>query len=203
MPEHFIQALTSEIKEYRAIDFIVLISGAISCFYSIQRSIITYPFGLISVSLSIYLCYITGIYGDVAINIFYFIMSCYGWYNWHKNKKSDTGKIKITYCTSTENMMYGLIALTSYLILYFSLKKYTDSDVYYIDSFTTALMINGMILMAYRKIENWLYFIVADIISVPLYLYKGLYFSAILFVLLTFMAIVGFAKWKKELLNNE
>lgn len=203
MLRDFIQLFITEFKQRQWLDFIVLITGVISCLYSIKLSILTYPFGLISVSLSIYLCYVTGIYGDVVINIFYFIMSCYGWYNWYNNRKKSTGKIKIAYCSTRENLIYGIITLSSYLVLFFSLKNYTDSNIYYADSFTTALMISGMILMAYRKIENWIYFIIADIISVPLYIYKGLNFSAMLFVLLTIMAFIGNKKWRNELLNDE
>lgn len=177
-------------------EIIASLTGVISVYFSFKKNILTFPFGIISVLLFVKLCFEAGIYADMGINIFYFLMSVYGWISWGKSKEFIIKKLN--------NKLNGyLILLTGFLwlVIFFLLENFTDSNVAWIDSLTTALCISGMLLMAWRNIENWIYLLIANIISIPLYIYKELYFSALLFLILTIFAVLGYLNWKKHLTN--
>lgn len=171
--------------------------GVLSVWFSKKENILVYPTGIISVLIYVYLCYFAGLYADTGINIFYFIMSVYGWYNWVKPVKNKS--LEISRNSINQNLGYAVVAGVLWLILYFVLASYTDSTVPYIDSFTTAICLVGMWLMALKKIENWVLWIIADLISVPLYWHKGLPLTSIQFVLFTIIGVSGYLEWKGKL----
>jgi nicotinamide mononucleotide transporter len=178
--------------------------GVLSVWFSKKENILVYPAGIISILIYVYLCYSVGLYADTGIQVFYFVMSIYGWYNWVSVK--DIGVIdnravtlKISKNTFIQNLGYSAIITILWIALYFLLSVYTDSTVPYIDSFTTAICLVGMWLMTLKKIENWIMWIIADLICIPLYWYKGLPLSSIQFVLFTALAISGYLEWKGKL----
>ena len=171
--------------------------GVLGVWFSKKENIWVYPTGLISVSIYIYLCFKFGLYADMGINVFYFVMSIYGWYNWRRPVQEKT--LKISKNNFVQNIVYGIVVVVLWLGLYFLLSQFTDSTVPYLDSLTTAICLVGMWLMAIKKIENWIYWIVADVISVPLYWYKELPLTSIQFVLFTALAISGYLEWKAKL----
>ncbi len=178
--------------------------GTLSVWFSKKENILVYPTGIISVLIYVYLCYLAGLYADTGINAFYFVMSVYGWYNWssiNKNEVLDSKVrvLKISRSTSTQNIGYAVTTGVLWLGLYFILVNFTDSTVPYIDSFTTAVCLVGMWMMAFKKIENWFMWIIADLISVPLYWYKGLPLTSIQFALFTALAISGYLEWRGKL----
>ena len=131
-------------------------------------------------------------------------MSVYGWYIWTK-KIDDTHHTPISKTTSKEKLMsIGIFIAT--IIFVFIVYKYFDKWtgwVAYVDTITTAIFFVGMWLMAKRKIENWIYWIVGDIISVPLYFYKGFTFTSLQYLGFTLIAIFGYLAWKKHLNNSQ
>jgi nicotinamide mononucleotide transporter len=166
--------------------------------FSLKRRIATYPFGLVGISIYIFLCYHTGIYADMALNIFYGIMSVYGWFRWLKAPLvSDLVSIR----TLTPIQQVCAIAATLLLwgAIYLALVTFTDSSVPILDSATTAFAITGMILMAERYLEYWSCFIVANALSIPLYIHKELHLTAGLFLVLLLAAISGDRRWRLEL----
>jgi nicotinamide mononucleotide transporter len=136
----------------------------------------------------------------MMINGYYFIMSIYGWYIWTK-KVNDTEMTPIS-ITSLQEKKIGIVIFTSTLvfvyIVYTIFDKWTGW-VAYIDTITTAIFFVGMWLMAKRKIENWIFWIIGDIISIPLYFYKGFTFTSLQYLGFTFIAIFGYFAWKKSL----
>ena len=198
----------TQYKSYSTIDItleiVAVIFGFLSVWFSKENKIWVFPTGMISTSIFVYLLLKWGLLGDMMINGYYFIMSIYGWYIWTR-KINETTVTPISRITSKEKKK-GIILFLSTLIFVFIIYKIFDkwtSWVAYVDTITTAIFFVGMWLMAKRKIENWLYWIVGDLITVPLYFYKGLTFSSILYFVLTIIAIYGYFAWKKHLNNNQ
>jgi nicotinamide mononucleotide transporter len=137
------------------------------------------------------------------INGYYFIMSIYGWYVW--TRKVDTENVTPISRVTKREQKFGIVIFVSTLVLVYEVYQFFEmwtNWVAYVDTLTTALFFVGMWLMAKRKIENWYIWIIADIISVPLYLYKGLTFTSIQYFGFTILAIFGFLAWKKNLSNS-
>ncbi len=170
--------------------------GLFSVWYSKNRSILVYPTGLMSVLIYVYLCYQHGIYADMALNMFYGLMSLYGWYRW-QNGAYDDDRIVIGSLTGRGQLNYFVVSCALWLLIYLWLTKSTDSTVPILDSFTTGFAITGMLLMAEKKIENWIYWIVVDAISIPLFWYKGLYLTSLQFFIFCILAWLGLREWRR------
>ena len=179
------------------LEILGVLFGTLSVWFSKKENILVYPTGIVSVVIYVYLCYDVELYADMWINMFYFVMSVYGWFNWVRPFKDKT--LAISKNTAVENLFYTLLIGLLWFVLYFILVNFTDSTVPYIDSFTTAICLVGMWLMALKKIENWILWIIADVISVPLYWYKGLPLTSIQFGLFTVLAVSGYLEWRRKL----
>ncbi|AOR27981.1 nicotinamide mononucleotide transporter [Formosa sp. Hel1_33_131] len=191
-------ALTDIVLEITAVIF-----GFASVWYSKQNNILVFPTGLVSTSIFVYLLFKWQLIGDMMINGYYFIMSLYGWYIW--TRKVDSEHVTPISRMTKREQFTGVIIFISTLLFVFVVYQIFDmwkGWVAYVDTLTTALFFVGMWLMAKRKIENWIFWIVADIISVPLYFYKGFTFSSLQYLGFTIIAIFGFLAWKKHLNNN-
>ena len=174
--------------------------GFLSVWYSMRENILVFPTGIISTGLFVYILFIFGLLGDMLINAYYFAMSVYGWYVWTR-KVDETHFIPITTTTTKEKkwtvVLFGATIL--FVVLVYIVFDKLDSWTAYVDTFTTAVFFVGMWLMAKKKLENWVYWIIGDVISVPLYLYKGLIFTSLQYLLFTIIAIFGYLAWKKSL----
>ena len=155
------------------------------------------------VSLYIVVFYKSRFYADMSFQFYYLLISIYGWYYWLSGKKrKSTGSI-IAKKLNPVQWVYALVfSAMFFLLIYFILKSLTDSDVAIGDAFTTSLSFVATWLLARKIIENWLFWIVVDMTSAGLYIYKGLYPTAILFTVLTILAFIGYFKWKKYLLDE-
>lgn len=203
-----IDTLWQNILDTTILEFVAVVFGLVSVWYAKQEKILVYPTGIISVIIYVFICFGIQLYADAGINLFYFIMSVYGWYMW--TKKSDKPKLKITSNNRKDWLisvgMFILSALIIILLLQFFKQddaEYWSTNVPYIDSFTTATFIVGMWLMALKKIENWIFWIIGDIISVPLYAYKGLVFTSFQFFVFLIIAVAGYLAWRKKLQLSE
>ena len=125
-------------------------------------------------------------------------MSIYGWYFWTR-KDENKHTVPITKGTLKEHIINILAPFVLFGIIYFILKKYTDSTVPVLDSFTTAIFIVGMWLQARKKIENWIFWIVGDVLVIPLFAYKGYVFTGIQFAVFLGLAVSGYLEWNKKL----
>lgn len=181
------------------LEIIAVIFGLLSVWFSKQNNVLVFPTGMISTSIFVYLLYKWVLLGDMIINGYYFIMSIYGWYYWTKRKNNIV--TPITKLNFKEKKISAYIFISS-IILIFLVYQYFDkwnSVTAYIDNLTTAIFFVGMWLMANRKLENWIFWIIGDLISVPLYLYKGLVFTSLQYFIFTFIAIAGYYSWKRIL----
>ena len=198
--------LFQQYSDYQTLDIsleiIAVVFGILSVWFSKKNNILVYPTGMISTSIFTYLLFKWSLLGDMMINAYYFMMSIYGWYIW--TRKVNNIVTPISKVSSPEK-------ITSLIIFFFSLSfvygiyNYFDkwgSYTSYIDNFTTAVFFVAMWLMANRKIENWIFWIIGNIISIPLYFYKGLTFTSIQYIIFTVIAISGYYTWKKILDNS-
>ena len=186
-----------------SLEIIAVIFGFLSVWFSKENKIWVFPTGMISTSIFVYLLLKWELLGDMMINAYYFIMSIYGWYIWTR-KIDETTVTPISRINSKEKKNAIILFITTLVfvfIIYKTFDKWT-SWVAYADTITTAIFFVGMWLMAKRKIENWIFWILGNIISVPLYLYKGLAFTSLQYLGFTFIAIFGYIAWKKSLHKN-
>ncbi|OBX21341.1 MULTISPECIES: nicotinamide riboside transporter PnuC [Bizionia] len=182
------------------LEIIAVVFGFLSVWYSKQNHIFVFPTGIISTSIFVYLLFKWGLLGDMIINAYYFIMSIYGWYIWTR-KVDDTHETPITSWTKKDKQIsigIAVVAVVFVAVIYQIFDKWS-SWVSYVDILTTAIFFAGMWLMAKRKVENWIFWIVGDIISVPLYFYKGFTFTSLQYLGFTVLAIYGYLAWKKHL----
>ena len=204
---HIFNFFFEQYADYQTLDIVLEIIavffGFLSVWYSKQNNILVFPTGLISTSIFVYLLLKWGLLGDMMINAYYFIMSIYGWYVWTR-KVDETHVTPISFTTKKEKITSVWIFLATLLfvfIVYNTFNMWT-SWVAYVDTLTTAIFFVGMWLMARRKVENWIFWIIGDMISIPLYFYKGFTFTSLQYLGFTIIAIFGYLAWKKHL-NNE
>ena len=189
----------NQLLETSGLEFIAVVSGILSVWFSKQEKILVYPFGIISVVIFVFLTYQYGLYAETGINAYYFLMSVYGWWNWKNTKELGASQIPITESTKTGHFINVGTFIMATIFIYIMLIKFTDSTVPLVDSITTGLAITGMYLMALKKIEHWLFWIACDLISIPLYIYKGLPFTSFQFLVFTYIAIMGWLSWKRKM----
>jgi nicotinamide mononucleotide transporter len=190
--------LYQNLADSSILEAIAVIFGILSVWYAKKENILVFPTGIVSVVIYIYICFFAKLYADMGINFVYFVMSIYGWYMWSR-KDLEKSTLPISWCTSKDHLISALMLIVFFAGLSYLLSNYTDSNVPLIDSATTSIFIVGMWLMARKKIENWIYWIIGDIISIPLYFYKDLALTSIQFTVFLILAILGYIEWRKKL----
>jgi len=182
------------------IELLGALFGLLYIILSIKQNIWCWPIGLITSALYIYVFFITKFYADMGLQVYYLVVSIYGWYFWMfggKSTKKDDLKIsnvgfrRFLYLAVATAVLFGIIA--------FILVNFTDSEIPYWDAFTTAGSFVATWMLARKIIEHWLIWIIVDSVSLGLYIYKGLYATVILFAVYTLLAVIGYIEWKKEL----
>ena len=186
-----------------SLELIAVFFGLLSVWFSKNNNVLVYPTGIINTSIFVYLLVKWELLGDMIINVYYFLMSIYGWYYWtrksHNHEYTPITKIKEADIKIILIIIISSTFFVSYLYSFFD--KWTGL-VSYIDILTTAIFFVGMWLMARRKIESWFFWILGDVISVPLYFVKGLAFSSFQYLIFTLIAVAGYYKWK-SIYNNK
>jgi nicotinamide mononucleotide transporter len=190
--------LYSNILNTSWLEVVAVIFGILSVWFARKENIWVYPTGIINVLIYVYLCYFAGLYADMGINAFYFVMSVFGWYNWSRHDEN-MHHVPISSLTIKGWLFYILLTGVAFGIIYYVLISFTDSTVPAFDSFTTALFIAGMWLMALKKIENWLFWILGDLLVIPLFAMKGLVFTSVQYIVFLVLAVLGFIEWRKRL----
>ncbi len=183
-------------EEMSWLETIAVFFGLASVFFSIKRNILVFPTGIVSTLIYVWICFQVRLYADMGINAYYFSMSIYGWYLW-ANPKPGKKELPVTWLSVRGWGVTMALLIASYLTLHAVLHFFTDSDVPVWDALTTSFAFVGMWLMAKKKVENWIAWILTDLISVPLYLYKGLPLTAFQFGVFTIMACIGLYSWIK------
>ena len=185
------------------IEIVAVIFGLLSVWYAKKEKILVYPTGIINVLIYVYICYGAGLYADMGINAFYFVMSVYGWYKWAK-KGNNIVAISITRTNNREKII-GIVLFFVTIFVVFGIYKFFDYKINkdnYVDIFASGIFFTGMWYMALKKIENWTLWIIGDLIVVPLYAYRGLGMLSLQYLIFTILAISAYIEWKKILNSN-
>ena len=202
--ESILASLLAPYQEYSTMNIFLeataIIFGLMSVWFSKKNNIWVYPTGIVSTVIFVYLLYNWNLLGDMLINAYYFSMSIYGWYYWtRKSGSTDLNPIsQMSQWEFRRALALFVFALCFVLVIYTLFDKWNNVIVY-VDTLTTAIFFVGMWLMARRKIENWLFWIVGDLISIPLYYVKGYSLTSIQYLIFTIVAVAGYYAWKKEL----
>jgi nicotinamide mononucleotide transporter len=211
------------------LEFTAALFGVISVFYARKENILVFPTGIVSTGIYVYLLSQWNLYGDLIINIYYTLMSIYGWYMWSKVIDDKDHHIPITRTDTKDKIKtFGIFAFTSVFViivyryynvmpnelnfsesLSYFLKNATSGSLSdfrkitpFLDTFTTGIFFGAMWLMANKKLENWTLWIAGNIVSIPLYFVKGFGFTGIQYIIFLILAIFGYTEWKKYLSRN-
>ncbi|MEQ9220577.1 MAG: nicotinamide riboside transporter PnuC [Cyclobacteriaceae bacterium] len=199
--KEFFEVLWEQFLQLNGLEAIAVIFGLLSVWFSMKENILVYPTGIVSVVIYIYITFQYKLYADTGINFYYLVASIYGWYFW-TNTKDNRDQIKISTLTKAEWIITIVLAFGSFILIRFGL-DFTDSDVPNWDAVTTTTAIVGMWLMARKKLENWIAWIITDLIAVPLYYYKELYLTSFQFFVFTILATMEYFAWRKTYLNYD
>ena len=191
----------SNARETKWPEWVSAVTQIASVWYARKNNVLVYPTGIVGVLLASYVYFFMidpPLYADASLNIYYFLMSVYGWYNWVQKKDAAHYTYPISWCTKKELSIGVSFFLIAWAVLYFVLIKATNSNTPILDSLVSGSAVVAMWWMAKRKIENWLAWIVSNIVAIPLNFYKGLMLFSVMYVLFLALAWWGFVEWKKQ-----
>ncbi len=194
-------AFLSDLQQIRWQEWASTVAQIASVYYARKNNILVYPTGIVGVLLAAYVYFFLiapPLYADGALNLYYFLMSVYGWYHWVQKKSDAQPVYPISWCTRPERWLGLGLFLVSWALLYSALVAFTDSNTPVLDSLVSSTAITAMWWMASRKIENWLAWIASNLVAIPLNLYKGLPVFTLMYALFLYMAWQGYRDWKAE-----
>ncbi|MHC5309065.1 nicotinamide riboside transporter PnuC [Myroides sp. LJL116] len=186
------------------LEIIVFVFGILSVWYAKKENLLVFPTGILATIISVYLLYKAGYFGDMILNAYYSIMSVYGWYMWtRKNKSVDL--VQISRTNGREKLIgLGLFCITViFVYIIYQVFNPVLEFVNYVDLFTSGIFFTAMYYMALKKIENWVLWLIGNLISIPLYAYRGLGIIACQFIIFTFMVIIAYISWYKILKQQQ
>jgi nicotinamide mononucleotide transporter len=192
------QQFIDDLQQTSWLEYIAVFFGIASVIYSRMENILVYPVGMVNTSIFIYLYITHGLYADASVNFYYTIMSIIGWSMWAQ-KSGGQSTLIITKSNKQDWRNTFIFFGFCYITLFLILKNFTDSTVPQADAFTSAAAFTGMWLMNKKKVENWLWWIITDLASIPLNFYKHLVFTSFQYLVFLVLAVMGYITWKKRL----
>ncbi|HKK82004.1 MAG TPA: nicotinamide riboside transporter PnuC [Prolixibacteraceae bacterium] len=200
--------MNSIVIDWLVLNWVEILGAALGVGYvllSVKQNILTWALGLATSLLYIYVFYESKFYADMSLQFYYVWISIYGWIIWAKGKQTSHGREKLPVTKISSKLALNLLIISGVLWLgiFFVLKNFTDSPVPFGDAFTTAFSIVATWMLARKIIEHWLIWIVVDVVSIGLYIYKGLFPTTVLFIVYTLVAIWGYREWQKDMLNEK
>jgi nicotinamide mononucleotide transporter len=193
-----ISQFINDIHQTSLLEFVAVITGITSVIFSRKENILVYPVGMISTGIFIWIYITHGLYADASVNFYYTVMSIIGWIMWSK-KSEGKSVLKITASSKKDWILALIFFLICWAVLYFLLRRFTDSTVPIADSFTSGAAFTGMWLMNKKKLENWTWWIITNLASIPLNFYKHLVFTSFEYVVLLILAVMGYISWRKKI----
>lgn len=195
---NIIDGLAEAWRAMSLVELIGVLTGIAGVWLAARQNVWTWPMGLISVAMYVFVFYEARLYADMGLNVFYVITSMYGWYVWLYGGKGHTER-KVGNVGKSEFAVLVLIGAVFTISLGYFLDNYTDADLSYTDSATTAISLIGYWMMAKKQIENWFVWLVVDVLYVGIYLYKALYLTSFLYFVFLILCVQGYRNWKKDL----
>ena len=198
-----LQSIYNGLIQTTPIEAVAVIMGIVSVWYSRKENILVYPTGLINTTLYIYLSFKGHLLGEASVNFYYTIMSLYGWYLWTRKTEDKTNFVlQITRSNKKEwlqqLLFFGVIYAIIYLLLTYAKTAFAPEAIPWADAFASATAYTGMWLMAKKKVESWIWWILTNIASIPLYFIKGYAFTSVQFIVLLILAIAGWISWNQK-----
>ena len=202
MIDQIYEQLIENLKQTGILEFIAVITGIASVWFSKKENILVYPVGLVNTIIYIYLSFKYHLLGEATVNFYYTVMSIYGWILWSKRNESHEHLIHITFSTPKQWVYQLSFFAFFYVTIYFALTYlkgvFAEGAIPWGDAFASATAFTGMWLMAKKKVESWYWWIATNIASIPLYFVKGLAFTSIYYVVLLVLAFFGLSEWKRK-----
>lgn len=184
------------------IEILAALSGIISVWFSRKASIWVYPTGLINTVFYIWISYDAQLIGEAVVNLYYTIMSLYGWYNWLRRNEKHELIVQVSRSNRTDWMLQLSFFTSTYLVLFLSLnylkEAFFPGAIPWADALASAAAFTGMWLMTRKKLESWIWWIITNMASMPLYFSKGYIFTAVYYFILLILAILGYIEWRKK-----
>ena len=206
MIEEIYGQLISNLKQTGLLEFIAVIAGIASVWFSKKENILVYPVGLINTIIYVYLSFKYHLLGEASVNFYYTVMSIYGWYLWSRKDRINKLIVNIEYSDSRGIGIQFLFFTACYLVIFISLTYlktvFAEGAIPWADAFASATAFTGMWLMARKKVESWYWWIATNIASIPLYFVKGLAFTSIYYLVLLVLAFFGLSEWKRRVKGN-
>jgi nicotinamide mononucleotide transporter len=201
--QEFFDSVIKDLLQTGWVEAIAVFAGIASVWYSRKENILVYPTGLINTTFYIYLSYKGHLLGEASVNLYYTLMSIYGWYLWTRKKEDhQTLVLQITKSTSKEWQQQLLFFSAFYIFIYVGLtyakSAFAPEAIPWADAFASATAYTGMWLMAKKKVESWYWWIFTNVASIPLYFIKGYAFTSIQFLILLILALAGLQSWKTK-----
>lgn len=189
---------------FLVIEIVAVVFGVLSVWYAYKENIWVFPLGIINVSIYIYICISTQLYANAGINVVYFLTNVYGWYNWSRINE-DQESLQISRNSTLQNIFWFSAAIALYGVIVWILHWANQDDPIYlhsilpwIDGMNASFFLCATILMTIKKIENWWFWIAGNILSIPVYLSQGLYFTSLQYAIFLVLAIMGLREWNKR-----
>jgi nicotinamide mononucleotide transporter len=186
------------------IEAVAALLGVLSVWYARKENILVFPFGIANVAIYIYICFAARLYANAGINVVYLISNIFGWYMWSRSN-DDFSKRQISRNNSLQNILAWISVIGIYIVVFFMLQWVNRDDIAYmqswlpwIDAFNTSFFLVATLLMAIKKLENWQFWIIGNIISIPIYASQGLYFTSLQYAVFLILAILGYKEWKAK-----
>lgn len=182
------------------IEIFGVVTGILYVILEVKQNRLLWPLGIITSAAYIYIFFSGKFYADMGLQIYYVLISIYGWYYWSRGGSSAAnGELPVVRINRQQLLLLFLTFALSWGGIYFVLHRFTDSTVPLGDSFTTALAIVATWMLTRKIIEQWFLWIIANVVSIGLYIYKGLYPTVILYVVYAGMAVYGYLEWKRSM----
>jgi nicotinamide mononucleotide transporter len=205
--QELIDQFIAGILQTSALEFVAVIAGIASVFFSRKENILVYPVGLINTIIYIYLSIKGQLYGEASVNLYYTIMSVYGWILWARRNKQQEHVLHISFSNRKEWIQQLLFFAVFYGVIFTALtwlkKDFAPEAIPWADALASATAYTGMWLMARKKVESWYWWIATNMASVPLYFVKGYVFTSVQFLVLLVLAVAGLVAWQKKAIASQ
>ncbi len=202
MIQDLLEQFIAGMKQTGWIEYVAVFAGILSVYYSKKENILVYPVGLVNTLFYIYLSFKGHLLGEAAVNLYYTIMSIYGWILWSRKDKSHQPVLLITRAGKREWIQHLLFFISFFIVIYFSLvqlkKEFAPGAIPWADALASASAFTGMWLMTRKKVESWIWWTITNIASIPLYFVKGYVFTSVYYLVLLILSVAGWLEWNKK-----
>jgi nicotinamide mononucleotide transporter len=184
------------------IEAVAVFFGFLCVWLTIKENIWCWPAGLVQVTLFIYIFYEVKLYSDLILHVIYVFVQFYGWYHWLYGGR-DRGPLAVTRLGRRGQLGWPALVVFGFLLWGYLMASHTDAALPYADAFTTVASLVAQWLMARKKLESWLFWILVDLVAIGIYWSKGLYMTSGLYLAFLIMATIGFLVWRNSWLRGD